>query len=55
MKGVWYIVEAVLSIILIMTFLIVIRQTVITAPPEDVSLIGYNLLKGLDDRDLLRN
>jgi len=55
MRGVWYILEAIISIILILTFLLVIRNTALIAPQQDVSLTGYSLLRGLDDRGLLRN
>ncbi|MFH1978028.1 MAG: hypothetical protein ABIJ92_01760 [Candidatus Aenigmatarchaeota archaeon] len=56
MKGVWYLIEAVLSVLIIITFLIAIKSNVfdITSQP-DVSLTGYSLLKGLDDRGVLRN
>ncbi|MFH1364442.1 MAG: hypothetical protein ABIH52_02175, partial [Candidatus Aenigmatarchaeota archaeon] len=55
MRGFWYTVEAILSILLILTFLLVIKSNIVIAPQEDVSLTGYKLLRGLDDRGELRN
>jgi len=55
MRGVWYLIEAVISILIILIFLLALRGTMIIEPSQDVSLTGYNLLKGLDDRGILRN
>jgi len=56
MRGFWYIIECVLAGMVIFGFLAVIGRTYISLPqPDDLSVMGYESLKSLDDRGLLRN
>jgi hypothetical protein len=54
MKGFWYMLEAVISGIIMLGFLLVVSQVSVSAPPDDLALQAYSSLKALDDRGLLR-
>ncbi len=56
MRGFWYIIESVLAGVVIIGFLTVLGRTYITLPePIDLSVMGYETLKSLDDQGLLRS
>ena len=57
MRGFWYMIEAILAGFIIVTFLLVARTEFIlgTVPQYDVTLKAYDILRGLDDQELLRN
>ena len=56
MKGFWYMIEAIIAGIIIVSFLVVITQRVlILAPEEDITIRGYEILKGLDEQGVLVN
>jgi hypothetical protein len=56
MRGFWYIIEVVLAGVIIFGFLAVLGRTYIALPePTDLSIMGYEALKSLDDQGLLRS
>ncbi|MBU0898430.1 MAG: hypothetical protein KJ613_01300 [Nanoarchaeota archaeon] len=57
MRGLIYTLEAVIAAILIVTFLVTISHQfqIINPSPENMDEKAYNILKSLDDRDVLRN
>lgn len=55
MKGFWRTVESVFAVILLMGFLLTVGSPYFVTPADtDLSSIGYELLKELDNRDELR-
>jgi hypothetical protein len=55
MKGIWYMIEALMAGIILITFLVMLKSSYFsTLPQEKASLTAYATLKGLDDAGLLR-
>ncbi len=56
MRGIWYILEAVMAVVIMMGFLVLIGSVYITKPyPADMAMGAYNMLQGMDNRGVLRN
>ena len=56
MHGIWYVLESVMAVIIMVGFLMLIGTVYITKPyPADMALRSYNMLQGLDNQGILRN
>jgi hypothetical protein len=56
MRGIWYILESVMAVIIMASFLILIGSVYIAKPyPADMALRAYNILQGMDNQGMLRN
>ena len=56
MRGFWHIVDAVLASLIIIGFLMIASQTVVTqTEPERLNEVAYELLQGLDDQGVLKS
>ncbi len=56
MRGIWYILESVMAVIIMASFLLLIGSVYIAKPyPADMALRAYNMLQGMDNRGILRN
>jgi hypothetical protein len=54
-KGFWHIVDAVLASIIIISFLALMGRGVIAPQPQGMDALAYDLVRGLDERGLLRS
>ena len=56
MKGVWFTMESAIACVIMGTFILVVASGyAVDSHPVDVGGIAYDVLKGLDDRDALRD
>lgn len=54
MDGFWYTVEVLIAISVLVFFLIAIGGNILSSQEVDLSIRGYELLKGLDEQGILR-
>jgi len=56
MRGIWHMVESILTSVVVISFLLFISNRYLSViQPEDIADTGYLILQGLDNRGQLRN
>jgi len=55
MRGFWHVIESLIAVTILVLFLISIGTTILTRTDIEITQKGFETLKGLDERGVLRN
>mgnify|MGYP001582360134 CR=1 FL=1 len=54
MRGLWYLLEVMLAIAIVIIFLLSVNGSILRPSPPEVTTAGYEILRGLDEQGNLR-